>query len=131
MAATSLFVAGCFHTPPESVPVTPETSMEKGIMEETSMEEGVMEFVVEGSEFKFDPQTMTVPVGTKVRIVFKNMGDMTHDWRLDEFSAATAIIGPGQEETIEFVADVAGEYEYYCSVNTHRQMGMVGILTVE
>ena len=53
-----------------------------------------------------------------------------HDWRLDEFNAATKVLKTGEEETIEFIANKTGQFEYYCSVGTHRQMGMKGTLTV-
>lgn len=62
-----------------------------------------------------------------------------HDWRIDEFGAGTdrllgintAILQAGQQETVQFVADKTGTFEYYCSVGNHRQMGMRGNLIVE
>jgi uncharacterized cupredoxin-like copper-binding protein len=50
---------------------------------------------------------------------------------VDEFDARTVIVQPGQTAEVEFVADKTGTFEYYCSVGTHRQMGMVGKLIVE
>ncbi len=91
----------------------------------------VKEFVVTGSNFAFDPSEIRVNQGDTVKITLTNGSTMPHDWRLDEFNAATDIIQPGQEDTIEFVASEAGEFEYYCSVGQHRQMGMVGKLIVE
>ncbi|MBX4181317.1 cupredoxin domain-containing protein [Candidatus Parcubacteria bacterium] len=90
----------------------------------------VKEFTVVGKSFSFTPSTLTVKKGDTVRINFQNSGGQ-HDWRLDEFNAKTKVIGSGQSETIEFVADKTGSFEYYCSVGTHRQMGMRGTLTVE
>ena len=89
----------------------------------------VKEFTVQGSSFTFDVSQMTVKVGDRVRIVFKNTGGK-HDWRLDEFDAATKVLDSGQSEAIEFTASKAGSFEYYCSVGSHRQMGMKGTLTV-
>ena len=66
-----------------------------------------------------------------MRITLTNGGTMPHDWRVDEFAAATAIVQPGQEDAVEFVADQAGTFEYYCSVGQHRQQGMVGKLIVK
>ena len=40
-------------------------------------------------------------------------------------------INGGETDSIEFVADKVGTFEYYCSVGQHRSMGMVGKLTVE
>ncbi len=90
---------------------------------------GVKTFTVEGKNFSFSPSTMTVKKGDRVRIVFNNSGGR-HDWVLDEFNARTKVIESGQSETIEFVADKAGTFEYYCSVGNHRAMGMKGTLTV-
>ncbi|KKT09719.1 MAG: Plastocyanin [candidate division WWE3 bacterium GW2011_GWB2_43_22] len=55
----------------------------------------------------------------------------THDLRLDEFNVATKLLKAGETDTVEFTADKAGVFEYYCSVGEHRKMGMVGTLTVE
>ena len=87
------------------------------------------EFTVSGSNFSFTPKTLTVKKGDKVKITFKNTGGF-HDFKIDEFKVATAQIQGGNEETVEFVADKAGSFEYYCSVGKHRAMGMVGTLTV-
>lgn len=89
----------------------------------------VKEFTVTGKPFSFAPNAITVNKGDTVKITFVNENGM-HDWVLDEFNARTKQIGGGQSETVTFVADKAGTFEYYCSVGTHRQMGMVGTLTV-
>lgn len=90
----------------------------------------VKSFTVEGNNFKFSPATMAVKKGDRVRVTFKNVQGM-HDFVIDEFNAKTQrLSGAGETETIEFVADKAGTFEYYCSVGTHRQMGMVGTLSV-
>jgi len=67
-------------------------------------------------------------VGVKINI--KNT-DGTHDFVLDEFNVATKTIANGAEESVEFVADKVGSFEYYCSIGTHRAMGMWGTLKVE
>lgn len=89
----------------------------------------VKEFTVEGKNFSFTPATITVDKGDLVRIIFKNQGG-NHNWVIDEFNAHTSVIGSGESETIEFVADKTGSFEYYCAVGTHRQMGMRGTLVV-
>lgn len=95
------------------------------------LEAGVVrEFTVEGSPFKFVPNEMRVRKGDTVRVTFKNMKG-THDFVIDEFDVRTNQIGEGEEEEVEFVADKAGTFEYYCSVVNHRAQGMVGKLIVE
>jgi plastocyanin len=86
-------------------------------------------FTVTGSNFAFAPTQLTVKKGDSVTINFVNSGGL-HDWKIDEFNAATKKINGGQTDSVTFVADKAGSFEYYCSVGTHRQMGMRGTLIV-
>ncbi len=120
------------QTPTSGTTVTPDgTSATPGASGATGSNSGtVKSFTVTGSNFSFTPSTMTVNKGDRVRVTFVNSNGM-HDWRLDEFNAKTNGIQGGQSETIEFVADKTGTFEYYCSVGTHRQMGMKGTLTVK
>lgn len=90
----------------------------------------VKSFTVTGKNFTFAPATMSVSKGDRVRIVFKN-AEGTHDLKIDEFGVNTGILQAGQEKTVEFVANTAGTFEYYCSVGQHRQNGMKGTLTVK
>lgn len=87
------------------------------------------EFTVTGKNFSFTPNALTVKRGDSVKITFKNAGG-THDFKIDEFAVATKRIGTGEQESIEFIADKTGSFEYYCSVGSHRTMGMKGTLTV-
>ena len=89
----------------------------------------IKEFTVDGSPFVFVPNSMTVNLGDTVKITFVNKMGL-HDLVIDQFNVRTAQIPAGQSETVTFVADKAGTFEYYCSVGTHRQQGMVGTLTV-
>ncbi len=93
-----------------------------------AMTGSVKEFTVNGNNFKFDPATLSVKKGDTVKITFVNTGGF-HDFVIDEFKVATPQIKDGQA-VVEFVADKSGSFEYYCSVGTHRQMGMKGTLTV-
>lgn len=114
-------------------PEVTEMAVEPTVLpaEETVMEGGeVKEFVVEGSPFKFAPKEMRVKKGDTVRVTFKNMQG-THDFVIDELDVRVNQIGEGEEEEVEFVADKAGTFEYYCSVGNHRAQGMVGKLVVE
>ena len=92
-------------------------------------ESKIKEFNVDASSFKFTSSTLTVNQGDTVKITVTNSLGM-HDFNLDEFSAVTKMLKVGESETITFIADKAGEFEYYCSVGTHRAMGMVGKLIV-
>lgn len=91
---------------------------------------GVKEFTVSGQNFSFIPNSITVKKGDKVKITFKNIEGF-HNLAIDEFNVVTKTIKNGEEESVEFIADKVGSFEYYCSVGTHRAMGMWGTLKVE
>src|SRR5690625_740197 len=58
--------------------------------------------------------------------------DYIHPDREDETIAYTAILGPGEEETITFTAPAeTGDYDYICTFPGHTAAGMVGVMTVE
>jgi plastocyanin len=87
------------------------------------------EFTITGSNFKFAPANMNVNEGDTVKITFVNESG-THDLRVDGYNVGTKTLQAGQSETITFLADKTGTFEYYCSIGQHRQMGMKGTLTV-
>ena len=91
---------------------------------------GVKEFTVEGVNFSFNPKTITVNKGDQVRIIFKNTAGF-HDFKIDEFSVAAKQMQSPYQEILEFTADKAGSFQYYCSVGSHRAAGMFGTLTVQ
>lgn len=90
----------------------------------------------EGREFFLDGEgegnpDLVVQQGDTVEVTLCVTGG-THDWVVDEFDVATDTLSAGGEcGTVEFVADQVGEFEYYCSVGSHRAEGMVGRLVVE
>ncbi len=90
----------------------------------------VKEFTVTASNFKFSLAEMKVKKGDKVKVTFVN-SQGTHDWRVEGYNVGTKVLQGGAKETVEFTADKAGTFEYYCSVGSHRQMGMKGNLIVE
>jgi len=114
---------------PADSPIVEDESMMDGeeVMEEG---DGVVEIEVHGGSYYFTPDEIRVKKGDTVRITFVNDGGM-HDWVIDEFDARTDVTSSGETDSVEFVADEAGEFEYYCSVGNHREMGMVGSLIVE
>ncbi len=95
----------------------------------------VLELTAEGREFYIagedeENPDLTVAQGDVVQVKLEITGGF-HDWVVDEFDVATEQMSAGNTDTIQFVADESGEFEYYCSVGTHRQEGMYGTLIVE
>jgi len=87
-------------------------------------------FNIDGFKFGYSEKEIKVKKGDRVKIVLTST-DGFHDWVVDEFDARTQQINTGESSSVEFVADQAGSFQFYCSVGNHRQMGMVGNLVVE
>jgi plastocyanin len=115
---------------PTSAAPTPAGSASPSPAATSGAQVSVKTFAVSGNSFSYDPKQIVVKKGDTVRIVFTNTEGF-HDWVIDEFNARTPKIPAGQVSTIEFVADKAGSFEYYCSVGSHRAQGMVGTLVVQ
>lgn len=90
----------------------------------------VKEFVIKGTNFSFDPSVITVNQGDRVKITFENTEGF-HDLVIDEYEIATTQVNAPDIQTVEFIADKVGSFEYYCSVGKHREQGMKGTLVVE
>ncbi len=99
-------------------------------MPDTREVQVVKEFTITGSNFSLSPSLITVKKGDRVKITFKNSQGF-HDFVINEFGVATKQAQAPDEEILEFTADKVGSFEYYCSVGSHRAMGMKGILKVE
>lgn len=89
----------------------------------------IKEFTIDGSNFKFEPDQIKVNKGDTVKITFKD-NDGTHNLVVDGYNVSTRILSEGTD-TIQFIADKAGTFEYYCSIGSHRDLGMKGTLTVQ
>jgi len=90
----------------------------------------VSEFTLDSFNFGYSQTELRVNEGDTVTINLTS-SDGFHDWVVDEFKAATEKIQEGETTSVTFVADTAGTYEFYCSVGSHREQGMVGTLIVE
>lgn len=83
-----------------------------------------------GGSFYFNPNEIKAKKGDTVVINFSNDGGM-HNFTIDEFNAHTKTVKTGETDSISFVVDKTGSFEYYCSVGQHRSMGQKGLLVVE
>jgi len=96
----------------------------------TSTSGPIKEFTVQGGNYYFNPGQITVNKGDRVKITFQN-NDGFHNLTVDGFNVATPAIGAGQNASVEFTADKAGSFQYYCNIDGHRDKGMNGTLTVK
>ena len=109
----------------------PETEVMPASEEVAAEQEQIREIAVSGTEFSFNPGSITLTEGERVRVVFTNAGRASHDFTLEGLGIKTKVIGPGQTDSVEFVAPASGDYTFFCSVAGHRQAGMEGNMEVK
>ena len=82
---------------------------------------------VKGGEFFFRLSAKTVGKPGKVIFVFKNIGHVSHDFRIN--GRQTPLLRPGT--TAKLVMTLKkGKYPYLCTVPGHAAAGMKGTFTV-
>lgn len=85
---------------------------------------------ISATSFSYDLKEIRIKKGEKVALEVKNTEGF-HDLVIDELGVKTKRLKEGELETIVVSSNIAGKYEYYCSVGQHRMMGMKGTLIVE
>ena len=101
---------------------------------------------IEGlDDLQFSPNNVSVPVGSKVELNFKNIGRLDHNLilttneidisNLSEANALaginTGILPGGESTTLTFNTPPTGTYTFVCIVPGHAIAGMVGKLTID
>jgi cytochrome c oxidase subunit 2 len=92
---------------------------------------GVKEFSLVAYNWGWEPAQLTVKKGDTVRITLTSR-EGTHGLGISEFNMRSGEFGPGDTKTVEFTADKAGTFRYFCNVmcgTGHK--GMAGQLVVE
>lgn len=112
-----------------STPVS--TPAEKTLLPTQSLVSQFREITVVGTEFRYNPASISVKTGEKVKILFKNNGKASHNLVVERLGISTKTIGSGQTDVLEFTAPITGTYALFCSLPGHRAKGMEGNLKVE
>src|SRR3954471_4687198 len=85
------------------------------------------------TDFKFDPSEPSVKSGN-VTFNLKNDGQVTHSLEIEDVNGEDkeleGDVSPGSNGTLA-VNLKPGTYEFYCPVDSHKQMGMTGEITVK
>ncbi len=87
------------------------------------------EIVVEAKDIEYSVTAINGPADTDFTITLVNKGVLEHDLVIESLELETALLKPGEEGAITVNAP-AGEYEYFCTVAGHKELGMVGTLTL-
>ncbi len=130
IGVVALLIIGFFIFSQATTPMQEQMNAMEQEMEEM-MDGEVRVINVDGSEFRFNPSTIRVTKGERVRVVFRNVGTLPHDFVIEGTNIRTRIISPGETDAVEFIADRTGELTFYCSVGNHRANGMEGDLVIE
>lgn len=71
------------------------------------IKDNVKEFTINATRFQYNPSTITVNTGDKVRIKINNI-DTIHGIRIPD-------LGIKANDVLEFTADRQGEFAWYCT----------------
>ena len=86
---------------------------------------------VTASRFQFDPATITVTEGDRVRLRLHSM-DRDHAFAIKAFRVKALIPRAGEAITVEFVADRAGSFDFtcaeYCGTGHARMKGRMVVV---
>ena len=111
------------------------------------------EITLDASDFAYSPLSVTVPAGEPVMLTLKNSGAVEHDFVIEKIDASVEMIEdsgsdthhmhgteasydlhfsaqPGETSVIQFTVSEPGTYTFFCSVQGHKEAGMVGELIV-
>jgi plastocyanin len=83
---------------------------------------------VRGGEFFFKLSTKSIATPRKVTFVFKDVGHVAHDFKIN--GRKTPVIGPGKTSRLIVTFKKKGKYTYLCTVDSHASLGMKGTFTV-
>jgi len=110
------------------------------------------DIMLEAKDFTYNPVSITVPAGQPVTLTLKNTGKVEHDFVVEKINVTdveASDSGPaehhqmnqleydlhffaktGEIAVLQFTAMEPGTYEVFCSIEGHREAGMVGELIV-
>ena len=87
---------------------------------------------VQGSDYKFGPELVTVKANQPAQITFQNTSGQIHDWTVQGLDqSVNALAQAGQTVNIQFTPTKTGTFRVICAQPGHEQLGMVGQLIVQ
>ncbi len=118
------------------------------------------EFEIVATDIAYDTNQLEVMTGQPIKVTFRNEGALEHDFSImklplsgeamstqmegemaghdddmdnmaEEPEVHVAASMNGGSNVLQFTPAEPGTYEYYCTVEGHKEAGMVGTLTVQ
>ena len=132
LMAVATVLAACGGTEPEAMPA--------------------VELSLTATDIAYDMNHLEVVAGQTIKLTLHNTGALEHDFSIMEIPHAGEVVAEeiehasehemtmdpevhvappmGSSGSIEFTPSTPGEYEFFCTVEGHREAGMVGTLVV-
>ena len=131
LALPALAFAGCGDDDEDTAATTPTAPpAQQTAPTATTPAAGRTPIAISGTEFKFAPANVDVKAG-RTTFRLRNDGAAPHALEIEGqgIEEETEVIQGGQTASLT-VNLKPGRYEMYCPVGNHRDMGMVGTVTV-
>ena len=107
-------VGGGSPVPGQKMPIPGSNVQETVVEKEAGAAAPVKEFAMTAKQFQFEPATIEVSKGDKVKLVVTSV-DVPHGFSIPEYGINERL-DPGKPVTIEFTADKQGSFTAFCSV---------------
>jgi plastocyanin len=93
--------------------------------------QGVVNYSIEISNYKFAPAELQAKPGQTLHLTIMDKAG-SHDFVAPALNISSGIFTPGETKVIDVVIpqNAASEYEFFCSVSGHKEMGMKGKIVV-
>lgn len=86
------------------------------------------------NDMRFEPAVISGAPGETLEILLRNTDTVVHDFTVDDLDGESTQIELQPRQELSFslnLPDEPGEWEFYCSIPGHRQLGMVGVIQVQ
>jgi nitrite reductase (NO-forming) len=80
-------------------------------------------------DIEWSSDLIEAEAGQMIELTITNTGALDHDFVIEELDLDILLVS-GQSETVTFVVNEAGTYEYICNIPGHQDAGMVGELVI-
>ena len=115
-------------------PATDEPVADEPVADEPAADEPVVvepvNYSVDAFDFGYSSSSLNAKVGQEVTVTLNNTGTGSHNFVIDALGVNSGVISGGETTTFTFTPDQAGSFEFYCSIGSHKNMGMLGTLVV-
>jgi len=89
------------------------------------------EIVLTAKDFSITPNKVNVKKGDKLKIIFKNEGLFAHNFAIEGLGVKIDSVKSGEESSVDITATKIGNFQFECTVDGHKDLGMQGTIAVE